>query len=92
MEERSKSSLRRPFHRPLDLGMIFIRSLGTLVFSSSSVLRALTPAVASKVIWCISLPHLTVASTFVMIVELCLCACACACAFLVLVLLRQDFV
>ena len=66
MEERSKSSLRRPFQSPLDLGMSFILSVGTLVISESSALRVLTPADGSKFISCFSFPHFTVAETFIL--------------------------
>ena len=67
MEVRSKSSLSSPFQSPLDLGMSFMRSTGTFVFSSSSPLRAFTPALASKVILWTSLPHFTCASTCILI-------------------------
>jgi len=59
MEDKSKSSLRIPFQSPLDLGMSFIRSAGTLVSCSSCDLRDLTPWSGEKVRVICSLPHLT---------------------------------
>ena len=50
---------RRDLASPLDLGMIFCRSWGTPVFSSSSALRPLTPPDGTRLTSTVSLPHLT---------------------------------
>ena len=50
---------RRDLVSPLDLGMIFCRSWGTPVFSSSSALRPLTPPDGTRLTSTVSLPHLT---------------------------------
>ena len=58
-DDKSQSSLRTPFHNPFDLGIIFIRSIGTPVRACSSDLRPETPAAGSSWISMVSFPHFT---------------------------------
>ena len=68
--EKSASSLRIPFHRPFDLGITFMRSIGTLVRLWSCCLRPDGPAAGSRVMERVSLPHLTVVAYVVMVLML----------------------